>query len=66
MVSEKSKVYQAVAYYRLSKDDGDKGESNSIINQRKLINEFVSASSDIRLVGEKQDDGFTGTNLCHS
>lgn len=63
MASEKSKVYQAVAYYRLSKDDGDKGESNSIINQRKLINEFVSASSDIRLVGEKQDDGFTGTNF---
>lgn len=55
MVSEKSKVYQAVAYYRLSKDDGDKGESNSIINQRKLINEFVLASSDIRLVGEKQE-----------
>lgn len=63
MVSEKLKVYQAVAYYRLSKDDGDKGESNSIINQRKLINEFVSASSDIRLVGEEQDDGFTGTNF---
>lgn len=63
MVSEKSKVYQAVAYYRLSKDDGDKGESNSIINQRKLIHEFVSASDDITLAGEKQDDGYTGTNF---
>ena len=63
MVSEKSKVYQAVAYYRLSKDDGDKGESNSIINQRKLIHEFVSASGDITLAGEKQDDGYTGTNF---
>lgn len=63
MVSERFKIYQAVAYTRLSKDDGDKGESNSIKNQRKLISEFVSASSDIRLVGEEQDDGFTGTNF---
>ena len=63
MVSANIKIYDAIAYYRLSKEDGDKNESNSITNQRKLIREFVSASDDIRLVAEMQDDGFTGTNF---
>lgn len=63
MVNSKFKIYRAFAYYRLSKDDGDKGESNSIINQRKLVSEFVSASDDIQLAGECYDDGYTGTNF---
>jgi len=63
MVDTRIKIYNAFAYYRLSKDDGDKGESNSIVNQRKLVSEFVSASDDIQLAGECYDDGYTGTNF---
>ena len=63
MARPKSKIYYAVAYLRLSSEDGDKGESNSITNQKKLIQEYVSKSKDIKLVGEFQDDGFTGTNF---
>ena len=63
MARPKSKIYYAVAYLRLSREDGDKGESNSITNQKKLIQEYVSKSKDIKLVGEFQDDGFTGTNF---
>ena len=50
-------------YCRLSQDDMIDGESNSITNQKKLIQEYVSKSKDIKLVGEFQDDGFTGTNF---
>lgn len=32
-------VYTADAYFRLSKEDGDKVESDSIINQKALVRE---------------------------
>lgn len=63
MATCKNQIYHAIAYYRLSKDDGDKGESNSISNQRKLINEFISTRDDIKLIREEYDDGYTGTNF---
>ncbi len=55
--------FRAVAYYRLSKDDGNGHESDSIVNQRKLIREYIKNHPNITLVGEEQDDGYTGTNF---
>lgn len=61
--------YQAADYLRLSKEDGDfsissgKQESNSISSQRELIRQFVRNTSDIELVAEFCDDGYTGTNF---
>ena len=55
--------YFAVAYYRLSKDDKAKSESDSIANQRKLISSYVDSHSNIKLVEEHYDDGYTGTNF---
>lgn len=55
--------YNAIAYYRLSKDDGMKHESDSIANQRKLIQSFLQNNPNIRLIDEAQDDGYTGTNF---
>ena len=56
-------IYNAFAYYRLSKEDGKKNaESDSIGNQRKLIHEYVSKHPNIVLIGEAYDDGYTGTN----
>lgn len=33
-------VYIADAYFCLSREDGDKAESDSIVNQRALVKEF--------------------------
>lgn len=61
--------YLAAIYLRLSKEDGDlsttggKTESNSIANQRKLIEEFLKKHPEITFVQEFCDDGFTGTNF---
>lgn len=54
--------YTAIAYYRLSKDDGKRQESDSIANQRVLVHEYVSSHPNIKLAAEAYDDGYTGTN----
>lgn len=56
-------IYYACAYLRLSEADDDKGrndESNSIKNQRNLIEEYIRNHPEIELVEEKVDDGFSG------
>ncbi len=55
--------YRAAVYLRLSNEDGDKGESNSIRNQRSLITEFINRQNDIILGKEYVDDGYSGTNF---
>lgn len=58
------KVYKAVIYCRLSKEDGDKAESNSIIGQRAFCEEYVSRYDDIELVREAIiDDGVSGVSF---
>lgn len=60
---KKNKGIRAAAYLRLSIEDGDKVESNSIGNQRELIQNFVAERPELHLVGEYADDGYTGTNF---
>lgn len=57
------KIYNACIYARLSRDDGDKVESDSITNQRALIRDFIAKHPEIRVVSEKTDDGFSGVNF---
>ena len=62
------KTYYAAIYLRLSKEDGDtssgeKKESNSIANQRKLIEDYLNKHPEITLVQEFCDDGYTGANF---
>ena len=38
--SKETKIWNATLYLRLSRDDGDKEESNSITGQRELLREF--------------------------
>lgn len=45
----------AADYLRLSREDGDKLESDSIRNQRSLINDFVKQHKEIQLVEEYID-----------
>ena len=55
--------YDADIYLRLSKEDGDKEESDSITNQRELILEFLKSREDIRIHAVRVDDGYSGVNF---
>ena len=48
-------------YIRLSRDDGNI-ESDSIVSQRSLVNQYVKENNYI-VVDEYVDDGFSGTNF---
>ena len=56
-------VYDADVYLRLSKEDGDKEESDSITNQRELILEFLKSREDIRIHAVRVDDGYSGVDF---
>lgn len=53
---------EAAGYLRLSREDGDKLESDSIKNQRELIKEFFAEHNELHLVDEYVDDGYSGTS----
>ena len=57
------KTYRAALYIRLSRDDGDKPESDSVVNQKKLLTHFVESQPDIELGEIYVDDGFSGANF---
>ena len=58
-----NQTYLCASYSRLSQDDGDKEESNSIVNQKALIRDFMSEHQELQLVEEYADDGFSGVNF---
>lgn len=49
-------------YERLSKDDEQKGESNSIINQKKMLEAYADEHG-LRHIRHFSDDGFSGTTF---
>ena len=55
--------YRTAVYIRLSREDGDKEESDSIANQRKLLLDYVNRHEELELAGSYEDDGWTGTNF---
>ncbi|MCI8486912.1 MAG: recombinase family protein [Clostridia bacterium] len=65
---KKTGTYKTAVYMRLSRDDGDDKESQSISNQRKSIYEFIErANADANqdnfyIIGDYIDDGYTGSN----
>ncbi len=59
----KDRIYHAAVYVRLSKEDGDKEESDSIVNQRELIRAFLADKPDIEIRMECADDGYSGVNF---
>jgi len=64
-LNEKSenKIWKAAIYARISKEDGDKDESDSIANQKELIKSFIRNKSDIIPTTEYEDDGYSGVNF---
>lgn len=57
------RIYRAAIYVRLSKEDGDKEESDSIVNQKELIRNYLADKSDIQICAECVDDGYSGANF---
>lgn len=57
------RLFNVAIYIRLSREDGDKEESDSVGNQRKLLTEYVNKQDDFILYDVYIDDGFTGTNF---
>ena len=56
-------TWNTAGYLRLSREDGDRAESDSIANQRKLLEQYLSAHPELNLIGFYQDDGYTGTSF---
>ena len=54
------KLYFAAKYIRLSYTDDKSSESDSVINQRKILDSFIESQPDIEAVTEKVDDGVSG------
>lgn len=56
-------VWNTALYTRLSREDGDKPESDSIANQKKLLENYLEQRPEFRKAGFYADDGYTGTNF---
>lgn len=52
----------AFAYYRLSREEAQSGESSSITNQRMIVSNYCKQNG-ITLVREFVDDGYSGGNF---
>lgn len=57
------KMWNAAVYVRLSKEDGDKIESDSITSQKDILSEFVKQKDDIKISDFYIDDGWSGANF---
>lgn len=62
-INQNIDIYNADIYLRLSKEDGDKEESDSIRNQREFILEFLKSKEDINIYAVRVDDGYSGVNF---
>ena len=63
---EERNYYKVAIYIRLSREDADKGfdESESIVNQRHLLTEYVEKLGwEYELIDIYIDPGYTGTNF---
>lgn len=54
--------YRAALYIRLSKEDENEGPSESVTNQKSLLNEFVKQCG-LSVYDTYIDDGWSGTNF---
>ena len=56
-------VYKAIKYIRLSYTDDKTVESDSVANQRRLIDDYIARHPEIEVVAEKIDDGYSGVDF---
>ncbi len=60
---ETKRRYRTALYCRLSRDDGDKSESDSIVVQRHMLEDYCARNPELAAASCYTDDGFTGTNF---
>lgn len=58
----KQPIYNTALYLRLSRDDDNAGESNSIATQRMMLRRYAEQNH-LFVVDEYIDDGYSGTNF---
>lgn len=61
--TEITKIWRATLYLRLSREDGDKEESNSIAGQRNLLRDYLKQHTDIQEYAVQIDDGWSGSTF---
>ena len=55
--------YKVAGYVRLSKEDKIKDESNSITNQKAIINSYIKNNNGFEFIDFYIDDGYSGTTF---
>ena len=61
-MAKKEEIKITALYERLSRDDEQAGESNSILNQKKYLEEYARQHG-LRNIRHFYDDGYSGTNF---
>ena len=57
-------TYKVAAYHRLSKEEyNNEKESNSITNQKLIIDNYLKEHREYKLIDYYIDDGYSGTNF---
>lgn len=63
MTRNPSGPWKTALYLRLSRDDGDRPDRDSIATQRSFLESYLSRHPDLQPAGIYTDDGYTGTNF---
>lgn len=62
-ITPSAQVWRVGDYTRISREDGDKEESDSISTQRDIADEHIASNDDLLFVEQYVDDGWSGTNF---
>jgi Site-specific recombinases, DNA invertase Pin homologs len=61
--AKEGQYWTTALYIRLSREDGDKEESDSVGNQRDMLTAYLESNRQLKLFDIYIDDGYTGTNF---
>jgi len=62
--NNKDERWKVGEYVRLSREDGEDGDSQSILGQKRMLNDYVEQHEDeFNLINCYTDDGYSGTNF---
>ena len=56
-------LIKSALYERLSREDGDRLESDSIINQQRMLEDYCQRHPEFQVIDHYSNDGYTGTNF---
>lgn len=62
-VAPSQDMWRVGEYLRISREDGDKEESDSIRTQKDIADEYIESSNELVYIDHYVDDGWSGTNF---